>query len=95
MTVPAGQPAPPFNIGNRLLAEQPADLVTAIIDTPGGQRLAMTVRTPSGEQSVFLAKKDADAWAAQLTGAAGTMSASGLVVANGSALSNPVRQPPP
>lgn len=83
MTVPPQLPASPVDTGNALLAEQPAALVTALVQTPGGQRLALTVRTPSATVTVFLAGQDAKAWAARLTQDAGAMSAAGLVVANG------------
>ena len=76
----------PFDTGNTLLTEQPAQLITAVVQTPAGQRLALTVRTPSTTQTVFLSGQDARAWAARLTQDAGAMSVSGLVVANGTAL---------
>ena len=56
MTTPAAPaPPPPFDTGNTLLGEQPAQLVTAAVQTPAGQRLALTVRTPSATVTVFLA----------------------------------------
>jgi hypothetical protein len=76
-------PAAPFDTANSLLGEQPAQLVTALVATPAGQRLALTVRTPSATVTVFLAGQDARAWAARLTRDADGMSVSGLVVANG------------
>jgi hypothetical protein len=93
MTAPVGPPQPPpppFDTGNLLLAEQPAQLTTAVIQTPGGQRLATTIRTPSATLTVFLAKKDADSWAAALATGAGGLSVAGLVVANGATLSGAV-----
>jgi hypothetical protein len=81
--MPAPPPAAPFDAGNALLAEQPAQLVTAVVQTPAGQRLALTVRTPSATVTVFLPGPDAKAWAARLTTDAGSMSASGLVIAGG------------
>lgn len=74
-------PPPPFDTGNPLLAEAPAQLSTTLLTTPTGQRLAMTVRTPSATVTVLLAGADAKTWAAQLTGASASMSGSGLVVA--------------
>jgi hypothetical protein len=82
-TPPAPAPAAPFDTGNPLLSEQPAQLITAVVQTPAGQRLATTIRTPSATVTVFLAGKDARAWAARLTTDSGAMSVSGLVVANG------------
>lgn len=79
-------PATPFDAGNALLAEQPAQLITAVVQAPAGQRLALTVRTPSATVTVFLAGKDAKAWAARLTQDSGAMSESGLVVAAGTTL---------
>lgn len=79
------QPAqiPPFDQGNQLLAEGPAQLSTALMDTPAGQRLVLTVRTGSTTVSVLLQGADAKVWAAQLTRDSALMSSSGLVVANG------------
>jgi len=79
MTTP--QPATPFDQGNPLLGETPAQMTTVLIDTPSGQRLALTVRTPSTTVTVLLAGKDAQEWARALTKAADTMSSSGLIVA--------------
>jgi len=81
MTQP--QPVPPVDPGNQLLGETAALLSTALIDTPAGQRLALTIRTPSTTLTVLLIKADADAWAANLAGTARQMSRSGLIVANG------------
>lgn len=91
MTVPPPPPPAPFNTSNALLAEQPAQLVTALVQTPVGQRLATTIRTPSGEITVFLAGQDAKAWAARLTQDSGAMSAAGLVAASGTALGAPAK----
>jgi hypothetical protein len=85
-TPPPTAPPAPFDTGNQLLSEQPAQLTTVIIDTPAGQRLATTIRTPSATLTVFLLKKDAGTWSAALAAAAGGMSAAGLVVANGTTL---------
>jgi hypothetical protein len=57
-----------------------------VIDTPAGQRCAVTVRTASATQTVFLQGQDAKNWAANFTRAAAAMSSSGLVVASGTAL---------
>ena len=73
----------PVDAGNHLLAETPAQIVTALLDMPGGQRLALTVRTPSTTLTVLLGAADARTWADQLTREAAAMSGSGLVVANG------------
>jgi len=78
MTTPQPQP---FDAANDLLAETPAQLLTALIETPAGQRLALTVRTASTTLTVLLGAADAKAWAATLAQAAGAMSSSGLIVA--------------
>jgi len=86
MTVPPPAPAgTPFDTGNPLLAEGPALMITAVIPSPTGQRLAVTVRTPSTSLTVFLAGADAKNWAAQLTRDAAGMSGTRLVVPNGGA----------
>lgn len=77
------QAVPPFDAGNPLLGEQPAQMTTALIQTPAGQRLALTIRTPSATVTVFLAGPDAKAWAARFTCDAVGMSGAGLVAANG------------
>lgn len=77
------QGAMPVDPGNGLLGECPATMTTAMVQTPAGQRLALTIRTPSSTTTVFLGGKDAQAWAAQLTRESGQMSTSGLVAANG------------
>jgi hypothetical protein len=94
VTTPAAPPPPaPFDAGNALLSEQPAQLVTAVVQAPAGQRLALTVRTPSATVTVFLAAQDARAWAARLTADSGAMSVAGLVVANGTTLDGAGKQP--
>lgn len=74
-------PVPPVDTGNHLLAEGPAQLTTTLVDTPTGQRLALTIRTPSATVTVFLGGADAKEWAVQLAADAGRMSGAGLIVA--------------
>jgi hypothetical protein len=76
-------PEIPVDQANPLLSETPARLVTALLETPHGQRLALTIRTPSTTLTVLLQPGDAKTWAQLLTGAAAQMSQSGLIVANG------------
>lgn len=83
MTQPPPSHIPPFDQGNQLLAEGPAQLSTTLMDTPARQRLVLTVRTGSTTVSALLAGADAKAWAAQLTRDSALMSSSRLVVANG------------
>ena len=82
MTTP--QPQVLVDTGNPLLAETPAQLGTGLLETPKGQRLALTIRTASTTLTILLGTADAKAWAAVLSTAAGQMSQSGLIVANGS-----------
>ncbi len=70
---------PPFDAGNQLLGEQPAQFTTAKLPTPLGERLAVTIRTPSATVTVFLGGKDARTWAKLLTREAEGMSGAGLV----------------
>ena len=74
-------PVPPVDPGNRLLGPVPAELTCAVLGTPAGQRLALTIRTGSATLTVFLDKAAAGSWAAAISGNAGRMSGSGLVVA--------------
>ncbi len=74
---------PPVDQGNGLLAETGAQLSTALVQTPAGQRMILTVRTSSATLSVFLQAGDAKVWARQISALAGQMSGAGLVVANG------------
>lgn len=64
MSTPApGQPqAPPLDTGNTLLSEVPATLSCVPVNGPGGQRLALTIRTQSTTLTVFLVKDDAQRW---------------------------------
>lgn len=81
---PAAGAMLPVDPGNTLLAQSPSALFTTLIDTPAGQRLALTIRTSSATLTVLLEQPDAKAWAGNLTSKASEMSGSGLVVANGS-----------
>lgn len=74
---------PLFDEGNKLLGELPSQLTTDVIDTPSGQRLAMTIRTPTTTLTVFLRGSDAKSWARQLVSESAVMSDSGLIAANG------------
>jgi hypothetical protein len=71
----------PVDPGNQLLGETPAQLATALVDTPAGQRLALTIRTPSTTLTVLLGAADAAVWAGNVKTAAGQMSSTGLIVA--------------
>ena len=79
--MPAGPP--PADLGNSLLASAPAFLTTALAPTTDGQKLLLTIRTPSSTTTVFLSRQDAETWAAQLVSTAQQMSHHGLIVAQG------------
>lgn len=74
---------PLFDKGNNLLGELPAQLTTDVIDIPvGGQRLCLTIRTPTTTLTVFLTGADAKNWAKQLSSEVAAMSSAGLIAAN-------------
>ncbi|NUS26053.1 MAG: hypothetical protein HOV92_17775 [Streptomyces sp.] len=77
MTTP--QQAPPVDPGNAMLGETPAQMTCALMDTPRGQRMALTVRTASTTLTVLLARDDAEQWGELITATAGRMS--GLILA--------------
>jgi hypothetical protein len=73
----------PFDVANALLEEVPANLMLSLIQTPLGQRLAMTIRTASTTLTVVLTKERAAEWGLLISGQARMMSAAGLIVGNG------------
>lgn len=75
---------PPVDPGNAMLAETPAQMTCALVDTPRGQRMAMTVRTASTTLTVLLARDDARAWGQQISN--GSEQMSGLILAGVGAL---------
>jgi hypothetical protein len=80
MTTP--MPPTPFDTGNELLAAGPANLFASLMEIPGtGQVLMLTIRTPSATVTVALNQDSGRAWADQIRGEAGKMSAAGLIVA--------------
>lgn len=81
--MPAPPQPQPVDVANSLLGETPAQMTAGQIQTAAGQRMALTIRTPSTTLTVLLGEADAKAWAAGLTAAAGQMSKSGLIIANG------------
>jgi len=74
-------PMPPVDPGNHLLSEVPATFSCTPVNGPGGQRLALTIRTQSTTLTVLLVKDDAKRWRDVMTEAIGKMS--GLIVPNG------------
>lgn len=69
---------PPLDTGNQLLSEVPAIFACTPVNGPGGQRLALTIRTQSTTLTVLLARDDAGRWRDVLTEAIGKMN--GLIV---------------
>ena len=82
---------PPVDQGNQLLGETPAQLSTALIQTGDGQRLMLTIRTPSTTLTVLLKQPDGLTWGSNIKAAADQMSRTGLIVAtgNGNAVGKP------
>jgi hypothetical protein len=74
---------PAIDLGNGLLSEGPAQFTTAVVDTPRGQRLALTIRTPTTTLTILLIGRDARAWSEQFSRDAKLLSGSGLIVAGG------------
>lgn len=68
----------PFDTGNPLLDEVPAELTTAVMNGPAGQKMAVTVRTASTTLTVLLPKDVAEKWRDQFTSALSSMS--GLIL---------------
>jgi len=82
MTTP--QAPPPFDPGNPLLGETPAQMSTSLVDTPFGQRMALTIRTASTTMTVLLGRDDATTWGQNISQTANGMS--GLILAGVGAL---------
>jgi hypothetical protein len=79
--IPGQSPLPAIiDTANTLLQPSPVVLFTGTTDTPQGQRAIITIRTASTTLSIFLDKKDVQAWAGQLHGLAAQITASGLTV---------------
>ena len=77
-------PVPPIDTGNQLLSEVPATFSATPVNGPGGQRLALTIRTASTTLTILLIKDDAGRWRDVMTEGIGKMS--GLIVPNGSGM---------
>jgi hypothetical protein len=75
MTQPTGPTPPPFDVGHPFLQPAPAQPWVTVVDTPAGQRLALTIRTPSTTLTVFLSRDEAEEWARLITSAASKVSA--------------------
>lgn len=79
--IPGQSPLPAVtDTANTLLQPSPAALLTGTIDTQQGQYAIITIRTASTTLSIFLDKKDVQAWAGQLHGLAAQMTTAGLTV---------------
>ena len=77
-------PITPVDLGNDLLGEEPAKMLTSIVETPHGKRCALTIRTASTTLTVFLPKANVDDWAQNLQKTGDAMT--GLVVVRGDAV---------
>lgn len=74
-----GPAVPVFDQGHPFTGnELPAQLVTEVVTTTGGQRLALTIRIPNTTVSVLLAKDDVARWADQIRAAGAQMN--GLIL---------------
>lgn len=71
----------PFDPTNRLLGETEAEMTVGIAQTPGGQRLAVTIRTASTTLTVFPDRAVADAWRGMIAAGIGKMN--GLILPTG------------
>lgn len=71
----------PHDPENELLGPVPSQLSGELVDTPDGQRYALTLRTPCTTLTVFLTRTEALAWGNGIVGLARTMN--GLVVPRG------------
>lgn len=56
------QNTPAADPGNLFLSEGPSGLSSTVISTPAGQRLMLTIRTPSTTLTVFLQKPMGEEW---------------------------------
>lgn len=74
-------PMPPVDTGNPLLGECQAILQCTPVNTPAGQRLAVTIKTQSTTLTVFLIKDDAGNWRDALSDGVGRMN--GLIIPGG------------
>lgn len=79
-TVPDQPPVdvPLFDAGNPYIGEVPAMQAMELIDTPNGQRLALTLRIPNTTVTVLLAQDDAKRWRDQLSSKIAEMN--GLII---------------
>jgi hypothetical protein len=74
-------PMQPIDPSNPILNEGPAIVQATPVNTAAGQRLALTIRTPTTTLTVLLMKDDAGRWRDTITDGIGRMN--GLIVANG------------
>ena len=74
-------PMPPVDTGNPILNEGPAIITATPVTTAAGQRLALTIRTPTTTVTILLIKDDAGRWRDTITDGISRMN--GLILANG------------
>jgi phosphodiesterase/alkaline phosphatase D-like protein len=88
-TIP--QAVPPIDPANQLLGPVNAELTVGVANTTEGQRLILTIRTPSTTNTVFLTRDDAVNWAQVIQSNAAGMS--GLVVVGAGGMNGLPKQP--
>lgn len=71
----------PYDPTNRLLTETQTEMTVSLVDTPGGQRMALTMRTASTTFTVFPDRATADTWRGMI--AAGVAQMKGLILPPG------------
>lgn len=83
MSTPNGQApnVPVFDTANPFITEVPAQLAVEVVQGPGGQRLALTIRIPNGTVSVILVRDDAEQWRDTITKEIAKMN--GLIIPGG------------
>jgi hypothetical protein len=74
-------PMQPIDPSNPILNEGPAVIMATPVNTAAGQRLALTIRTPTTTITILLMKDDASRW--RDTVSEGISKMNGLIVANG------------
>jgi hypothetical protein len=74
-------PMQPIDQSNPILNEGPAIIQATPVNTAAGQRLALTIRTPTTTLTILLIKDDAGRWRDTISDGIGRMN--GLIVANG------------
>lgn len=80
---PLGGQHTPWDTGNPNLAEVPTQVTYSVVDTPQGQRMAITYRTASTTFTVFADKAAAQTWHKLMGQQLDSMSSLQIIPANG------------